>query len=211
VPRIYLYKLTSDDGGAPCVHDGLLTLAICKPMIRSAARIGDLIFGFAANRMYPSWRATDNHLIYVARVEERLAGQDYYGEPRFASRTDCVYELVEGVFAWREGATRHGPQDLVHDLGERPFYRRAVVLASRDYGYFGAAGTSAYKAQFPAVKDAVEGMGRGHRVHHHVALRGELLDLKDLLWRETTQGAVSLLDAQRGALAANRCCRRNVG
>ena len=43
MPRIYLYKLTNDDGGAPCVHDGLLTLAICKPMIRTAARIGDLI------------------------------------------------------------------------------------------------------------------------------------------------------------------------
>ena len=83
--RIYLYKLMNDDGGAPCVHDGLLTLAICKPMIRTAARIGDLIFGFAANRMSSSSRATDNHLIYVARVEKRLAGRDYYGDSRFAS------------------------------------------------------------------------------------------------------------------------------
>lgn len=211
MPRIYLCKLTTDVLQAPCVKDGLLTLAICKPMIRTTAQVGDLIFGFAANHMsFPS-RATDNHLIYVARVEGRFDGRDYYGDPRFARRTDCVYEFVDGVFAWREGAACHGPEDLVHDLGERPFYRRAVVLASRDYRYFGAAGTSAYKAQFPAVKDAVERMGRGHRVHHDDVLQRELHDLKDLLWRETAQGAASLPDAQPDALAAKRCCRRNVG
>lgn len=34
MPKIYFYKLTADNGGAPCVQDGLLSLAICKPMIR---------------------------------------------------------------------------------------------------------------------------------------------------------------------------------
>jgi len=38
--RIYFYKLTTDDGGAPCVQDGLLSLAICKPMIRGTAEVG---------------------------------------------------------------------------------------------------------------------------------------------------------------------------
>jgi hypothetical protein len=33
VERIYFYKLTADNGGAPCVEDGLLSLAICKPAI----------------------------------------------------------------------------------------------------------------------------------------------------------------------------------
>jgi hypothetical protein len=37
MPKIYIYKLTSDDGGAPCVRDGILSLAICKPWIRSVA------------------------------------------------------------------------------------------------------------------------------------------------------------------------------
>jgi hypothetical protein len=32
------YKLTADNGGAPCVRYGLLSLAICKPMIRKTAR-----------------------------------------------------------------------------------------------------------------------------------------------------------------------------
>jgi len=47
--QIYFYKLTVDDGGAPCAERGLLSLAICKPMIRRTAQKGDLIFGFAGN------------------------------------------------------------------------------------------------------------------------------------------------------------------
>ncbi|HQJ98837.1 MAG TPA: hypothetical protein PLB30_09925, partial [Thermoleophilia bacterium] len=196
VPRIYLYKLTTDVGQAPCVQDGLLTLAICKPMIRTTAQVGDLVFGFAANRMNPGGRVTDNHLIYIARVDARLSGRDYYGGAEFAERMDCVYEPTGEGFRWRAGARCHGPEDLVHDLGDRPIYRRAVVLASRDFRYFGKEGSSDYKSRFPLVKDAVERMGRGHRVHHDEALRRELLDLKDLVWESTGTCVAGYPDAQ---------------
>ena len=209
--RIYLYKLTTDDGGAPCVQDGLLTLAICKPMIRATAQVGDLIFGFAANRMNPGNRPTDNHLIYVARVDERILGRDYYDARQFADRTDCVYELTANGFAWRAGAPRHGPDDLVHDLGERPFFRRAIVLASRDFRYFGAAGSADYKTQFPAVKDVVERMGRGHRVHHDEALCRELRNLRDSVWESAGTQAAGLPGAQPEALATSNGCRCRVG
>jgi len=208
VPRIYLYKLTTDSGGAPCVKDGLLTLAICKPMIRTTAQVGDLVFGFAANRMYPGGRVTDNHLIYIARVDARLSGRDYYGGAEFAERMDCVYEPTGEGFRWRAGARCHGPEDLVHDLGDRPIYRRAVVLASRDFRYFGKEGSSDYKSRFPLVKDAIERMGRGHRVHHDEALRRELLDLKDLVWESTGTCVAGYPDAQPSALAASGSCRR---
>jgi Nucleotide modification associated domain 2 len=36
--KVYIYKLTVDDGGAPCVQDEVLSLAICKPFIRSTAQ-----------------------------------------------------------------------------------------------------------------------------------------------------------------------------
>ena len=84
--HIYFYKLTVDDGGAPCVQDGLLSLAICKPMIRAGAELGDLIFGFAANSLHH-----DNRLIYIARVTGKVAKGDYYTDPRFARRADCIY------------------------------------------------------------------------------------------------------------------------
>jgi Nucleotide modification associated domain 2 len=70
---IYFYKLTADNGGAPCVRHGLLSLAICKPMIRKTAEEGDLTFGFAANSLH-----RDNRLLYVARVTKKLADGEYY-------------------------------------------------------------------------------------------------------------------------------------
>ncbi|MFM8479413.1 MAG: hypothetical protein ACKOEO_26795 [Planctomycetaceae bacterium] len=44
--KVYVYKIVVDNGGAPCVHDRLLSLAICKPAIRRTAQAGDLIFAF---------------------------------------------------------------------------------------------------------------------------------------------------------------------
>ena len=35
--KIYVYKMTADTGGAPCVYQGILSLAICKPKIRRKA------------------------------------------------------------------------------------------------------------------------------------------------------------------------------
>jgi hypothetical protein len=207
--RIYLYKLTTDTGQAPCVQDGRLTLAICKPMIRTTARVGDLIFGFAADHMsFPS-RATDNHLIYIARVDE-IFGRDYYGAEEFAGRTDCIYEPAGSGFRWREGCC-HGPDHLAHDIGEGPDYSRAVVLASRDFRYFGSKGSSDYKARFPAVKDAVECAGRGHRVNHSEPLRKELLALKDMVWGSVEAGDVGVPDAQPPASGASGGCRRRAG
>ena len=77
--RIYFYKLTSDNGGAPCVQDRLLSLAICKPKIRMNAQPGDLIFGFAANSLY-----SDNRLIYIAQISERVCDGTYYKDAKYS-------------------------------------------------------------------------------------------------------------------------------
>lgn len=182
MPKVYFYKLTADNGGAPCVHDGLLSLAICKPMIRSTAERDDLIFGFAANSLH-----SDNRLIYIALVTEKILDGRYYVEERFAHRGDRVYERRGGHFVWRQRAVHHRPSDLVHDLGDHPDYPKANVLLSTDFRYFGANGTAEYKSRFPLVGDAVEALGRGHRVWHDEQLRLELLALKHQVWKETRQ------------------------
>ena len=43
-PDIYVYKIVADIGGAPCVWNNLLSLAICKPMIRKTAAQGFVSF-----------------------------------------------------------------------------------------------------------------------------------------------------------------------
>jgi hypothetical protein len=201
--RIYFYKLTADNGGAPCVQDGLLSLAICKPMIRSTGKPGDLIFGFAANSLH-----RDNRLIYVARIGKKVHNGDYYRERRFAHRSDRVYKWHRSGFAWSRGALHHGPKDLVHDLGQPPNYKKANVLLSTDFRYFHASGTAEYKSRFPLVKKAVEQLGRGHRVRHAERLCAQLLLLKQQIWKGTPKRVAGKRTSapRRGVCHRSRSC-----
>ena len=185
VQHIYFYKLTVDNGGAPCVQRGLLSLAICKPTIRSTAELGDLVFGFAANKLAPA----DNRLIYVARITKKLTRGGYFIQSKFRSRSDCIYELHRGRFRRRAKARYHGkPTDLAHDLGvRRKNYERANVLLSSDFRYFGASGTDDYKALFPRIARAISNLKQGTRVHHNELLRDELLQLKDRVWAKSSR------------------------
>ncbi len=170
MPKIYFYKLTVDDGGAPCVENGVLSLSICKPMLRHTAEKNDIVIGFAANSLH-----ADNRLIYVARVNETLQNGDYYRPGKHNGRADCIYEWRGVRFAPRTGALYHGlPGDLGHNLGQHPNYPRANTLLSWEFCYFGASGLDAYKKAFPLVAGAVTALGRGHRVHHDAKLLTQL-------------------------------------
>jgi hypothetical protein len=180
VSNIYFYKLTRDDGGAPCVRNGILSLAICKPFIRASAKVGDTIFGFAANSLSP-----DNPLIYIARVTGKLCNSEYYKTLLYKNRSDCIYEAVGDGFARRSDAKfDDGPEHLVHDLGQAPRYERANVLLSDDFRYFGDHGLADYKREFPHIKYAVEQLARGHRVHLSQVLREEFERLAADQWKQ---------------------------
>jgi len=176
--RVFFYKMTHDSGAAPCVQRGLLSLAICKPMIRTSAQEGDHVFGFAANALH-----ADNLLIYIARISEVVRDGRYYEDARFGGRIDRIYRRRGGVFERRKDALFHAkPGDLVHDLGRAPRYPRATVLLSTDFRYFGGAGSAEYKVRFPALKQVIEGLKQGHRLHHGEALQQELMALKEATW-----------------------------
>lgn len=42
---LYTYCIPYDDGAAPNPYWGICTLAICKPVIRRVARVGDWVVG----------------------------------------------------------------------------------------------------------------------------------------------------------------------
>ncbi len=177
--RIFFYKLAADSNGAPCIDNGLLTLAICKPMIRRVAKRGDLIFGFAANSLH-----RDNRLIYIARVTVKLCDGKYYDSTRFKNRGDCIYRRSGKRFFWRPGSLHHGPSHVIHDLGKPKEYPRANVLVSNDFRYFGGDGSAAYKLRYPRIKRAIRKLGRGHRVNHGPELLRQLKALQERTWRE---------------------------
>ena len=133
--RFFVYKLTTDNGGAPCVTPDLLTLALCKPAVRSTADLGDWIFGFGDNQYI------GNRLIYIAKVTGKLVDGAYYGARTFWSRPDCIYRWTKaGALKPKAKPRYHGSaEDTRKDVGFHPYYRRANVLLSTDFRYFGGA------------------------------------------------------------------------
>lgn len=177
----YFYKLTVDDGGAPCVQNGILSLAICKPMIRRTAQVGDIIFGFAANSLY-----VDNRLIYIAKITDKLIDGAYYKDPKHASRADCIYEWQGKTYHVRPGAKFHKSEKghLTHDLGKGPCFPRANVLVSGDFRYFGGSLAEHYKQRFRHLEKTIANLGQGHRVHHSPELIRALQELMEAAWRK---------------------------
>ena len=63
--KSFVYKLTVDNGGAPCVSEDLLTLAICKPSVRSAADLG-AGYGYLADALLMKCAGITTLAVYEA-------------------------------------------------------------------------------------------------------------------------------------------------
>jgi hypothetical protein len=180
-PRWYVYKCVVDDGAAPCVDDGLLSLTICKPFIRSTAKKDDLIFAFGSNNEQPA-----NRLVYVAKVTRRIPHGQYFELSEFHHRKDAIYERTTGGELRRRLDARvhldadHRPRDL----GTFPGYAKANALVCEDFRYFGRTGTDTWKRQAPRLTALVEALCRGHRANFTPQLADELTALKNSLWRQ---------------------------
>jgi hypothetical protein len=173
--KIYIYKMTTDNGGAPCVWHNTLSLAICKPVIRRKAQKDDIIFGFGGKKY-------EERLLYIAVVTDKPRAGCYYCQDRYKNRPDCIYKkLPDGKADWKKQARFHlNSKELHTDVGEK--FDKAHVLLSTDFRYFGKKGTHNYKENYETIKEIVEKMGRGSRVNHDVELRKDLMRLKDELW-----------------------------
>jgi hypothetical protein len=164
--RIYVYKLVHDTGFAPNPFHGWCTLACCKPKIRSGASRGDWVVGITP-------KALGERLAYFMRVEEVLTFDQYFADPRFAAKKpldqkgqplirrcgDNCYEPL-GRNAFRQLPSSHSRKDGSEDLElKRQDLAGIQVLASRQFGYFGA---DAIPLD-PGLEFMVP--GRGHRVN----------------------------------------------
>ena len=164
--KVFFYKMTTDNGGAPCSYRSVLTLAICKPKIRSTAKEGDWIVGFGGKEL-------DERLIYVAQVNEKLSDGEYYKDEKYYKRPDCIYRWnPESLkYDWVNGKKYHkAGTNLDHDLDNG----KALVLLSKNYTYFGNLGTLEYKNKYPEIKKHVEDLRQGHRINHSETLYNQL-------------------------------------
>jgi len=204
--RTYLYKLTSDRGGAPCALEppagetALLTLAICKPAIRRTAQPGDRIVGITSHALARRDRYPLLAVIYAAVVGYAIEARDYFDvRAEFVSRPDCIYRFHQengrAHHARRSGMHR-GEAHLLRDLGSYPYYRNGRVLACRDFRYFGDQ-VMPIPTRLPLVRAAAEALGQGHRVYEwgDPELR-EFDALFRLLWKCPTRYTPAGVDAE---------------
>lgn len=179
VNRIYVYKMTADNGGAPCIFgEQLLSLAICKPKIRSTARPdnprgADWIIGIGGKNL-------GEGIIYVARTTGK-AGVEYYRKRSFARRPDCIYKFKDGKLIRKATALYHKVEsNMPRDVGIAPNYCNARVLLSSDFRFFGR-----NREPVPDRLQAFfKSIGQGHRVNHDDSIRGALLILIETLWQK---------------------------
>jgi hypothetical protein len=185
---IYFYKMTTDNGGAPCVHKSVLSLSICKPKIRRTAKVGDLVFGFGGKEL-------EERLIYAAFVTKKLEGGAYYKERRYCKRPDCIYRSVRGRAKIKTNAQFHSEgEQLNKDVGK--LFKKADVLLSKDFRYLGAKGTTKYQKRYKNLTVALDILGQGHRVNHRNKVRKELCQLAKALWKEKPQRRVKPSDSE---------------
>lgn len=163
---IYVYKLTCDNGGAPCIYKSTLSLSICKPRIRMDAKVGDWIVGFGG-KSKPELRG---RLIYIAQVTAIECNGDYYAGEQYRNRPDCVYRRTGSGYEYVTGSKYHDPEDLSHDLGSAPNFERARNLLSDRFAYFGAK----QGPSLESVMDIYEGLPRDFTKNHAPDIRDRL-------------------------------------
>lgn len=165
-----------DAGTAPCVDQGVLSLAICKPKIRGTAESGDWIFGFGAKSRL------GERLIYIAQVSEVLPKGDYYRSTQFSGRKDCIYRWT-GPRLQQMRNSVHRPSECHKDIGQPPGYEGATVLMSKNFRYFGCSPTKQFTDSAPLLMKYVSTVKQGHRVHFPAPVTAELEALANAIWK----------------------------
>lgn len=146
--RIYRYILQTDTGMAPCIDGGRLTLATCKPRIRSSAKPGDWVLGF-----YP--RPFERGLLaWAGRIARKAEVGDY--EREFRGRPDAVYrQKADGRFKRLRPDYHPGANEIRKDISAP-----ALIFDERATWYFGDEPGS-----LPDHLLHLAAGGQGHRVN----------------------------------------------
>jgi hypothetical protein len=144
------YKMTHDTGFAPNPFHGALTLATCKPRVRSTRKRGDWVAGFTSKALMRMAREKGlsipyNGLVYLMEVtEEPLELSAYFNDLRFTKKRpklgalrpdercgdNIYYRDAEGLYRQLPNNS-HEPDALPQDTGGKN------ALVSTRFWYFG--------------------------------------------------------------------------
>lgn len=118
-PRLYTYRIVTDAGTAPHVGDGILTLTLCKPGIRKAAKVGDYVLALVALQHEKlTGKGEDRYYkaAYLFKVSEVVPMKEYDSWcEKHATSKICTNSHFEGNSQYNAAGTwRPGPHDPSH-------------------------------------------------------------------------------------------------
>jgi hypothetical protein len=159
-PTLYSYCIPIDDGAAPNPYWGICTLAICKPVIRRNAEIGDWVVGTGSKRY-----GMQNKVVYAMKVTEVVTLKKYNEicNEKYPNKIpdlehsdikrragDCIYFQSNGKLNQRKGV--HDNKNYNTDTNGKN------VLLSDHFYYFGNKPVELHPTLLPIVQQ-----GQGHK------------------------------------------------
>ncbi|WP_417367110.1 hypothetical protein [Flavobacterium beibuense] len=149
MPKLYSYVLRYDDGAAPNPYWGICTLAICKPIIRRNADIGDWVIGTGSKNTHLKNKVIcdlSDCIVYAMKITDIMSLKDYdiycnsslpnkipnwYSEQWPEKMGDCIYDYSYPQTLPNLRLSVHNFENYNRDLsGEN-------VLLSNHFYYFG--------------------------------------------------------------------------
>lgn len=143
------YKMTHDSGFAPNPFHGVLTLATCKPKIRSGRGVGEWVAGFASAALVnraarKGVQIPRDGLVYLMRIGEVLPLDAYFEDPRFAIKrpppesSDAVALCGDNIYYRDHRGEYEQLQNRYHTRADA-FHDTAGVnaLVAKRFFYFG--------------------------------------------------------------------------
>ena len=88
--RIFTYKVAHDGGSAPNPFWGVCTLAICKPIIRRVALVGDIIVGLDTG-------INERRIVYCMEVAEVVSWRQYIEICQHALSTKSLSDVADNL------------------------------------------------------------------------------------------------------------------
>ena len=105
---MFAYVMKVDLSVAPSIEDGLWTLAVCKGLLRTTAKIGDVVMGVASKNVLQH-----PYLVrFVAKVTSKITVLEYHKVDPGASRRPDQFYLTGP-----SGALVHSGVTLFHNEG----------------------------------------------------------------------------------------------
>jgi len=162
MPRLFSYCIPGDDGAAPNPYGPILTLNICKPVIRRVAQEGDWVVGTGSMQF-----GFENKVVYAMEITKKMTMEEYW---HFCNTNKNMHYKIPNwdskIYRERVGDSIYDfstkPSTLlpsVHNEGNRPTDEGGeCTLLSDHFYYFGSSPESFPEHLLPIVKQ-----GQAHR------------------------------------------------